>query len=158
MLNGRKMEQDCCPMRFMEGRRVAEAYLVRKFLAILVAGFLAAAIAPAQKPLQVKVNLVNVAFTARDARGALVGSLTKDDVELYEDAAPQQIEFFARSTDLPLTLALIVDASASQEHFDKQHRKDLEIFLREVLGPKDRAFMVCFGNHLRLVSDYTNSS
>ncbi|HXY01164.1 MAG TPA: VWA domain-containing protein [Candidatus Limnocylindrales bacterium] len=111
----------------------------------------------AQKPIRVDVNLVNVAFTARDANGALIGNLTKDDVELYEDAVPQKIEFFAKSTDLPLTLALIMDVSGSQEHFEKKHHKDLEVFLKEVLGPKDRAFMVCFGNHLRLVSDYTNS-
>jgi Ca-activated chloride channel family protein len=49
-----------------------------------------------------------------------------------------------------------MDVSGSQEHFEKKHEKDLEIFLREALGPHDRAFMVCFGNHLRLVSDYTN--
>lgn len=112
----------------------------------------------AQKPIQVDVNLVNVAFTARDASGALIGNLTKDDVELYEDAVPQKIEFFAKSTDVPLTLALIMDVSGSQEHFEKKHHKDLEVFLKEVLGPRDRAFMVCFGNHLRLVSDYTNSA
>jgi Ca-activated chloride channel family protein len=111
----------------------------------------------AQKPIRVDVNLVNVAFTARDAGGALVPNLTKDDVALYEDALPQKIEFFAKSTDLPLTLALIMDVSGSQEHFEKKHHKDLQVFLEEVLGPKDRAFMVCFGNHLRLVSDYTNS-
>lgn len=111
----------------------------------------------AQKPIRVDVNLVNVAFTARDANGALVPNLTKDDVELFEDGAPQKIEFFAKSTDLPLTLALIIDVSGSQEHFEKKHRKDLQVFLNEVLGPEDRAFMVCFGNHLRLVSDYTNS-
>lgn len=115
-------------------------------------------VSKAQSPIRVDVNLVNVAFTARDAKGALIGNLTKDDVELYEDAVPQKIEFFAKSTDLPLTLALIMDVSGSQEHFEKKHHKDLEVFLREVLGSKDRAFMVCFGNHLRLVSDYTNSA
>lgn len=112
----------------------------------------------AQKPIRVDVNLVNVAFTVRDASGALVPNLRKEDVELFEDAVPQKIEFFAKSTDLPLTLALIMDVSGSQEHFEKKHRKDLQVFLEEVLGPKDRAFMVCFGNHLRLVSDYTNSA
>jgi Ca-activated chloride channel family protein len=112
----------------------------------------------AQKPIRVDVNLVNVAFTARAATGALVPNLTKDDIELDEDAVPQRIEFFAKSSDLPLTLALIMDVSGSQEHFEKKHHKDLQVFLQEVLGPKDRAFMVCFGNHLRLVSDYTNSA
>jgi len=111
----------------------------------------------AQKPIRVDVNLVNVGFTARNAQGALVDNLTKSDVELYEDAVPQKIEFFSKSTDLPLTLALIVDVSGSQDHFGKKHEKDQQVFLSEVLGPKDRVFLVCFGNHLRLVSDYTNS-
>jgi Ca-activated chloride channel family protein len=112
----------------------------------------------AQQPIRVDVNLVNVAFTARNARGALVDNLTKNDVELYEDAVQQKIEFFSKSTDLPLTLALIVDVSGSQDHFGKKHEKDLQVFLKEVLGPKDRVFLVCFGNHLRLVSDYTDSA
>ncbi len=130
---------------------------MRVLPAILAAACLLVATAPAQKPIKVDVNLVNVAFTARDANGALIEKLTKDGIELFEDAVPQKIEFFAKSTDLPLTLALIMDVSGSQQHFEKKHEKDLEVFLKEVLGPKDRAFMVCFGNHLRLVSDYTNS-
>ena len=131
---------------------------VRLALLLCAVSFLASATSLAQQPIRVDVNLVNVAFTARDARGALVNNLTKNDVELFEDAVPQKIEFFAKSTDLPLTLALIVDVSGSQEHFEKKHEKDLEVFLREVLGPKDRAFVILFGNHLRLVSDDTNSA
>jgi Ca-activated chloride channel family protein len=111
-----------------------------------------------QKPIRVDVDLVNVGFIARNSQGVLVDNLTKNDVELYEDAVPQKIEFFSKSTDLPLTLGLIVDVSGSQDHFGKKHAKDLEVFLEEVLGPKDRVFLVCFGNHLRLVSDYTNSA
>jgi Ca-activated chloride channel homolog len=124
----------------------------------LVGSLLLIPVGQAQKPIRVDVNLVNAAFTARDARGALVNNLTKEDVELYEDQVPQKIEFFAKSTDLPLTLALIVDVSGSQDHFGKKHEKDLEVFLKEVLGPKDRVILVCFGNHLRLVNDYTNSA
>jgi VWFA-related protein len=117
-----------------------------------------AGMATAQTQIRVSVDLVNVAFSAHDSQGKQVENLTRDDIELYEDAVPQKIEFFARSTDLPLTLALIVDASGSQNHFGKQHKKDLEVFLREVLRPQDRVFLVYFGNHLRLASDYTNSA
>jgi Ca-activated chloride channel homolog len=121
-----------------------------------MACFLLGQVVAAQKPIRVDVDLVNVAFTARDAQGVLVNNLTREDVELYEDAVPQKIQFFSKSTDLPLTLALIVDVSGSQDPFAKKHEKDLQVFLQEVLGPKDRVFLVCFGNHLRLVSDYTN--
>src|SRR3954465_5242063 len=114
---------------------------------------------PAQTdpPLKVKVKLVNVAFSARDAKGALIADLTKDDVEIFEDAVPQKISFFARSTDVPLTLGLILDDSGSQGHFSKQHEHDLRVFLDSVLGPQDRVFLVSFANKIQLLSDFTHS-
>ena len=114
----------------------------------------------AQEPpaLRSTVNLVNVAFTARDSRGALVATLRADQISLLEDGVEQQIAYFAKSVDLPLSLGLVVDASGSQEHFSKKHERDLELFLESVLGPKDRVFLLGFGNHLRLVSDFTASS
>ncbi|MGI8773255.1 MAG: VWA domain-containing protein [Acidobacteriaceae bacterium] len=111
-----------------------------------------------QDPIRVNVNLVNVAFTARDARGALVSGLTQSDVQVFEDGAPQRIAFFSQALDVPLTLGLVVDVSGSQDHFTKQHQHDLEVFLKSVLRPEDRVFLVCFGNHLRLVSDDSNSA
>jgi len=110
-----------------------------------------------QEPIRVKVNLVSVAFVARDARGALVDNLTQDDVDVVEDAIPQKIAFFSRSADVPLTLGVVVDASGSQDHFSKQHKNDLEVFFKDVLGPKDRVFLVGFGNHIRLVSDFSGA-
>src|SRR5215475_3033950 len=124
----------------------------------LLFSLLTAAVCFPQEPIRVKVNLVNVSFSVRDSRGVFVGDLTKDDFEILEDAVPQKIAFFSRSSDIPLTLGLIVDASGSQDHFSQQHKRDLEVFLQEVLKPNDRAFMLCFGNHLRLVSDFTQSS
>src|SRR5580765_3494765 len=111
-----------------------------------------------QEPIRVNVRLVNVAFSARDSRGALVENLTKDEVEVFEDAVPQKISFFAHSVDVPLTLGLILDFSGSQDQFFKQHERDLQVFLKDVLGPTDRVFLVCFGNHIRLVSDFSQSA
>jgi Ca-activated chloride channel family protein len=59
---------------------------------------------------------------------------------------------------MPLTLGLIADVSGSQDRFVKRHHHDLETFLEQVLTSRDRAFLVCFGNHLRLVSDLTSSA
>lgn len=117
-----------------------------------------AGLATAQPQIRVNVNLVNLAFVARDAQGKLVDNLTPDDIELYEDTVPQKIKSFARSTDLPLTLGLLIDVSNSQDPFGKEHKKDLEVFLKEILRSQDRVFLLCFGNHLRLVSDFTNSA
>lgn len=135
----------------------------RGWLAAVGIGLLAVCLAftdtlgRSQEPIRVKVNLVSVAFVARDARGALVDNLTQDDVDVVEDAIPQKIAFFSRSADVPLTLGLVVDASGSQDHFSKQHKNDLEVFFKDVLGPKDRVFLVGFGNHIRLVCDFSQS-
>jgi Ca-activated chloride channel family protein len=135
--------------------RPSKGARVSLFISLLV--ILSCGLAFSQEPIHVAVNLVNVAFSVRDSRGALVENLAKEDIEIFEDAAPQKISFLARSTDVPLTLGLIVDVSGSQDHFTKQHEKDLEVFLKEVLGPKDRAFLVTFGNHIRLISDFSPS-
>jgi Ca-activated chloride channel family protein len=125
-------------------------------IAMAATGLWGGSAAP-QESIRVDVNLVNVAFSVRDASGKLIDDLTKDDFEVMEDAAPQKIAFFAKSVDVPLTLGLIVDASGSQEHFAKKHEQDLEVFLKDVLGLRDRAFLVGFGNHIRLVSDFSRS-
>jgi Ca-activated chloride channel family protein len=114
--------------------------------------------AQALAPIRVEVSLVNVGFSVRDEKGNLVTNLTQDDFEITEDGVPQKIAFFAHSTDVPLTLGLIMDVSGSQGSFIKPHHNDLQAFLKTVLHPEDRAFLVCFGNNLRLMSDYSNSS
>ena len=117
------------------------------------------ALCPAQAPAQIRVevSLVNVGFAVRDERGNLVTDLTQDDFEITEDGVPQKISFFARSTDVALTLGLIMDMSGSQHSFVKPHLKDLQAFLHTVLTPRDKAFVLAFNNSLRLVSDYSES-
>lgn len=125
---------------------------------VLVASILMlASVLSGQESYRVTTNLVNVSFSARDASGALVGNLSKDDLEVYEDSVPQKIAFFSHSVDLPLTLGLVVDFSNSQEHFYARHKDDLELFLKNILGPRDRAFLVCFGNRISLASDFSQS-
>lgn len=142
------------PRKMQMGLRFRRGLLIGLGVALLA---LAVVVGHGQEPIRVKVNLVSVAFVARDANGALVNNLTQDDVEVLEDAIPQKVAFFSRSADVPLTLGLVVDASGSQDHFSKQHKNDLEVFFKDVLGPKDRVFLVGFGNHIRLVSDFSQS-
>ena len=129
-----------------------------KLRAVLIVSLVTSCVAQDDPKIRVNVRLVNVTFSVRDASGGPVNDLTKDDFEVIDDGAPQTISYFARSADLALTLGLAVDVSGSQGHFVKSHEKDLETFLKDVLGPRDRAFLVCFGNHLRLTSDFSPSS
>lgn len=111
-----------------------------------------------QAAFHAEVNLVDVSAVVRDKQGKLIGDLAKSDFSVLEDGVLQTIRFFARQTDLPLSLGLVVDASGSQEHFLKRHDRDIQTFLTEALRPSDQAFVVCFGNHLRLESDFTSST
>ena len=107
-------------------------------------------------PIHVEVRLVTASFTVRDAAGKLVTGLTKDDFEISDDGTKQAIAHFSRGEDLPLTLGLVADFSGSQDRFVKQHRHDIASFLKSVLKTRDQAFLVCFGNHIRLGSDLTH--
>jgi Ca-activated chloride channel family protein len=103
------------------------------------------------------VRLVNVSAAVRDAGGKLMDNLTQDDFEVVEDGVAQKIAFFARSSDVPLRLGLVVDISGSQAAFVKAHQRDLKVFLDKALSQRDQAFLVCFASHPRLIVDYTSS-
>jgi VWFA-related protein len=105
----------------------------------------------------VDVNVVNIFFNVKDRRGALVPSLTKDDFTVLEDGKPQTIKYFAAESDLPLTLGILVDTSASQERVLSSEKEVGAAFLREVLRPKDLAFLISFDVHVDLLQDLTNS-
>lgn len=111
----------------------------------------------AQEPtIKVETHLVTLTFTVRDSRNRLITNLNRDGFSIYEDGVPQKISLFSRESDLPLTLGLVIDASESQDKFLKQHLHDVQSFLASVLRPQDQVFAICFGNHLRLVSDFTS--
>ncbi|MDE3201582.1 MAG: VWA domain-containing protein [Acidobacteriota bacterium] len=104
-----------------------------------------------------ETHLIDFTFSVRKPDGTLVKGLTQSDFQITEDGVTQKISFFGSEQDLPLSLGLIVDASDSQSKFIKRHSKDVEKFLRTVVGPRDEVFTICFGNHLRLTNDSTSS-
>lgn len=124
----------------------------RRFLPLLPVSFVRG---QESIPIRVDVNLVNLPFSVRDSRGQLVQTLTKDDIEVLEDGVPQTISHFSQGAASSLSLGLIADASGSQKEFLKDHRRHLTDFLKNVLQPGDQAFLLCFGNSLRLVSPLT---
>ncbi len=104
------------------------------------------------------VKVVNVLATVRDKHGAIVNNLTKDDFKLEEDGHPQTIKYFAKETDLPLTLGLLVDTSASQRRVLEQERSASYGFLNDLMRPeKDKGFIIHFDWEIELLQDLTSS-
>ncbi len=104
------------------------------------------------------VKVVNVLATVRDKHGQIVSNLTKDDFKLEQEGQPQTIRYFARDTDLPLKLGLLVDTSASQRRLIDQERTASYGFLNELMRvDKDKAFIIHFDREVELLQDMTAS-
>ncbi len=115
--------------------------------------------APDSSVIRVDVDLVNVLFTVRKKHGgALVPNLNKDDFTLAEDGKKQTISRFTRESDLPLTLGLLVDVSASQVNLIEIERDAASRFFTDVIRPKDEAFLMSFGRDTELLQDLTGSA
>ena len=124
---------------------------------VVVLGSFAVLVAQ-DEPIRVDVNLVSVLASVRGKAGALIANLQKDDFKIYEDGKEQQIKNFTRETDLPLTLGLLVDTSASQERLVDIEQRAASQFFSKVLRPKDQAFLIQFGAEAELLQDLTNSA
>ncbi len=125
---------------------------------LVLAGLGLAPAAWMQDVIRVDVERVNVLFSVRDKNGAFVNSLTQDDFEVREDGKEQQIKSFARETELPLTLGLLVDVSGSQARLIEEERRAASQFFRQVLREKDVAFLISFGSDADLLQDSTGSA
>ena len=107
--------------------------------------------------ITVEVNVVNVLCSVRDGKSALVSTLGKDDFNITEEGKQQEIRYFARETDLPLTLGLLVDVSGSQKNLIETEKRTAEQFFAKVIRPKDLAFLISFGSDAELLQDSTSS-
>jgi VWFA-related protein len=104
------------------------------------------------------VKVVNVLATVRNKTGALVGNLGQDDFSLAEDGRPQAIRYFARESDLPLTLGLMVDTSGSQRRVLDAERGASLRFLDQVVRPaKDHVFILQFDSLVQIRQGLTSS-
>ena len=104
------------------------------------------------------IKLVNVLVTVRDRQGRLVQDLTQADFELREDGRIQQVRYFSRQTDAPLTLGMLVDTSASQRLVLETEQNAGREFFWQVLRPhKDSAFVIRFDVEVELTQDSTSS-
>lgn len=114
--------------------------------------------APQAPTIKVDVELVNILFTVHAKKGgALIPNLEKNDFTVSEDGKQQTIQHFSRETDLPLTLGLLIDISASQTRLIEIERDAASAFFSNVIRQKDEAFLISFGKDTELLQDYTNS-
>lgn len=122
---------------------------------LLVAVFAAAE--PAQYTIKVGVDLVNVDFSVTDRKGRLVADLTAENFTVEEDGKKQEVVQFSRQSELPLTLAMLVDTSPSVRPVFHEEKHTAATFIETILRPKDLALVITFDRNITLMQDYSES-
>jgi VWFA-related protein len=130
-------------------------------LAILMAAVVAVPALPqdpqAQGPvIRSQVNLVNLFVTVRDKNKRIATDLKKEDFKLQEDGQDQQIAFFSKEVTMPITMALLLDTSGSEQFMLGAIQDMGGRFMDRVLRKGDEALVMSFDTDVDLLSDFTD--
>jgi Ca-activated chloride channel family protein len=106
--------------------------------------------------VRVETNLTNIFFTAAYSNKRFVSNLKKEDIRVFEDGQPQEVFTFQQNTDLPLSIAILIDTSQSEERTLPDEKSAARGFLEAVMRPsKDEAAIVSFTGDVTLEQGFT---
>ncbi len=135
---------------------------MRRKLPVWCIFFLAAAWAqsgtgeiPPQVTFRTDSRLVVLNVSIFDQEGKIVRGVPRGAVSVYEDGVQQQIRVF-RQEDVPVSLGLIIDNSASMQ--PKRDRvNSAALALVKASNPQDEVFLIHFDTAAFLTTDFTNN-
>lgn len=99
-------------------------------------------------PYKISVNVSSVVLhaTVENHKGVAVSGLGKDDFQVYEDGALQQLDYFSHE-DIPVTVGLLLDNSGSMAAKRTEVIAAALAFAR-LSNPRDEMFVVNFNEHV----------
>ena len=113
---------------------------------------------PEDQEIRIDTEVVNILFTAQDKDRRLLLGLKKEDVRILEDGKPQELIAFTRQVDLPLSLAILIDTSISQERTLPEEKQAAISFLESFIRPdKDEVAVISFTGESTLEQGMTNN-
>ncbi len=104
---------------------------------------------------EVEVTSVELPVTVLDSAGKPVENLTAEDFTVFEDGELQQITHFSLNRELPVRLGIVIDTSGSMQETLPTVQRVVMGFLRDLLRPSDRAFIVAFSDRPDLLASFT---
>jgi Ca-activated chloride channel family protein len=108
--------------------------------------------------VRVETNLTSVFFTAADSNKRFVNNLKKEDIRILEDGQPQEIFTFQQNLELPLSIAILIDTSRSEERTLPDEKSAARGFVEAVMRPdKDEAAVVSFTGEVTLEQGFTGN-
>jgi Ca-activated chloride channel family protein len=100
------------------------------------------------------VEVIRVSVSVTDDKERYVSGLTEAEFEVLEDGVRQRLSFFTRDA-LPLSVALLVDCSASMEQKLGVAQEAGIRFVR-ALRPEDDAEVVQFNDRVQVLQDFSS--
>jgi len=103
----------------------------------------------------VKVTAIELPITVLDGGGNPVEDLTQDEFTVLEDKVEQTISHFSLHRDLPVRMGMVIDTSGSMEETLPTVQRVVMGFLRDLLRPRDRAYIETFSDRPDLLAGFT---
>ena len=108
--------------------------------------------------LKLQTKLVGVSAVVLDKDNEPVKGLSREDFTLKQDGKEQEIRYFSQDSELPLTLALLVDTSGSQRAYIQDEIDASEKFFKVMLTrPNDKAVLVQFDTNVLQLQKMTDN-
>lgn len=109
--------------------------------------------------VRVETDLTNILLTVIDRDQRFLTTLRQEDLRILENGVAQDVSIFQRETDLPLTIAILIDTSKSQERSLPDEKSAAVAFVQSVIRPeKDRAAVISFTGEPTIEQDLTNNT
>jgi Ca-activated chloride channel family protein len=119
------------------------------------AALAAPALPPHERTIFKDVDVVLVPVTVTDPMTRLVTGLGRENFEVFEGSAQQQIRYFSEE-DAPVSVGIIFDASGSMADKIDKSRDAVAEFLKAA-NPQDEFFMIAFSDEPTLLADFTEN-
>ncbi len=103
----------------------------------------------------ISVTAVELPVSVLDREGKPVKNLTKEDFHIYEDKVEQEISHLSLQQDVPVRLGIVIDTSGSMQRTLPVVQRVVMGFLRQLLRPRDRAFIEAFSDRPDLLAPFT---
>ncbi len=103
---------------------------------------------------EVTVDAVEL-YTTVTEKGRPINYLQANNFKVFEDGVLQKIESFEYVKNLPISVGIMIDTSASMLESLPEAEQAALAFIDYTIGPKDRGFVVSFDNEPYLLSKLT---
>ncbi len=133
-----------------------KAFSIATALIAIVAGCLASD--SPRDNFRVDVNLVRVAFVAVGEGSKTLRDITREELRVSDNGVPQDVKYLWRETDLPLSIAFLIDIGELEGKKTAEKFKDVvREFIGSAIGPDDSGLLATLDTQARIVSDAGSS-